>query len=119
LSGTILFYGELSIIKQLGITPQYILRDNKNIHYIFLWTGNRYDFGSIARWLWGNIVQLTTQAQIKENKLFGDRITFINLPEYQWKTVHMVVETNNQQRLIRIDFKIYHKSKKYLIDMFK
>lgn len=117
LSGTNVFYGTIESIEKLGIKYQYALIDDKNIYYINL--GNpTYDFTSIARKLGGNLFELTTEQQLAQNQLFGNKIVFINLPEYKEKRVLMVLYIQGQTRLIQMDHALYHKNKSYIKSLF-
>ncbi len=116
LSGTQRYYGPIKIIEKLGIKYQYALKDSKNIYYIYLWDYN-YDFDTLARLWSGNVYKMTEQAIIKNN-LFWEELSFINLPDYQNQTVIILVHTNQERRLIQIDYAIYHQSKQYLKNLF-
>jgi len=117
LSGTNVFYGTIESIEKLGIKYQYALVDDKNIYYINL--GNPvYDFASIARKLWGNLYELKTEQELAQNKLFGTKVVYINLPEYKEKKVLMLLYIKDQVRLIQMDYSLYHKTKKYLKSLF-
>lgn len=117
LSWTNVFYGAIESIEKLGIKYQYALIDDKNIYYINLGTPT-YDFAAIARKLWGNLYELKTETELVKNKLFGDKIVFINLPEYKEKRVLMLLYIDEEVRLIQMDQAIYHKSKSYLKSLF-
>ncbi|MFA7717941.1 MAG: hypothetical protein WC875_04465 [Candidatus Absconditabacterales bacterium] len=117
LSGTNVFYGSIESIDKLGIKYQYALIDNKNTYYIYL--GNpTYDFASIARKLNGNLYELKTEQEIAQNQLFGDKIVFINLPEYKDKKVVMLVYLGKDIWLLQIEYANYYKAKKYLKPLF-
>lgn len=117
LSGTNVFYGSIESIEKLGIKYQYALVDDKNIYYINL--GNpAYDFASIARKLWGNLYELKTEQELAQNKLFGTKVVYINLPEYKEKRVLMLLYIKDQTRLIQMDYAVYHKTKAYLKSLF-
>ncbi|MFZ2150491.1 MAG: hypothetical protein WAZ12_02330 [Candidatus Absconditicoccaceae bacterium] len=117
LSGTKLFYGILESIEKLGIAYKYILEDQKGIYYVYL--GDfKYDIVSIARKLGGNIYTINTEQEILKNKLFGDKITFINLPEYKNKIVLIIVYIGKDTWLLQVDYTLYHKSKTYLQNLF-
>lgn len=118
LSGTTVYFGEIEAVDKLGISYNYALKDDKNIFYIYLDAKNLPDFASISRGLGGSIYVMNTEQDILQNKLFGDKITFINLPEYKNKTTLMVVEVNNQAWLLQVDYTVYHQSKSYLKDLF-
>lgn len=117
LSGTNVFYGSIESIEKLGIKYQYALVDDKNIYYINL--GNpTYDFASIARKLGGNLYELKTEQELAQNKLFGTKVIYINLPEYKEKRVLMLLYIRDQVRLIQMDYTLYHKTKAYLKSLF-
>ncbi|MCX6823375.1 MAG: hypothetical protein NTX91_05320 [candidate division SR1 bacterium] len=117
LSGTNVFYGTIEAVEKLGIKYQYALVDNKNIYYVNL--GNPvYDFASIARKLGGNLYELKTEQELAQNKLFGTKVTYINLPEYKEKRVLMLLYIKDQVRLIQMDYSLYHKTKAYLKSLF-
>ncbi len=117
LSGTNVYYGTIEAIEKLGIKYQYALVDDNNIYYINL--GNPvYDFASIARKLWGNLYELKTEQELAQNKLFGTKVIYINLPEYKEKRVLMLLYIKDQTRLIQMDYSLYHKTKPYLKSLF-
>ena len=117
LSWTQLFYGILESIEKLWIAYKYILQDKKWIYYIYLWN-IQYDIASIARKLWWNLYTINTEQEILKNKLFGDKVNFINLPEYKNKIVLMLVYIDKEAWLLQVDYKLYHKSKTYLQSLF-
>jgi len=117
LSGTSIYYGSLAIIEKLGIKYQYALADGSGTWYIYLGTPS-YDFASIARALKGSLYILSTEQDIIQNKLFGNKIVFINLPEYKDQQVLMLIYLNDGIRLIQIEYNLYHKSKTYLKSLF-
>lgn len=117
LSWTQLFYWILESIEKLWISYKYILEDKKWIYYIYLWDF-KYDVASIARKLWWNIYTINTEQEILKNQLFGDKITFINLPEYKNKIVLIIVYIGKDTWLLQVDYKLYHKSKTYLQNLF-
>lgn len=117
LSWTQLFYWILESIEKLWISYKYILEDQKWIYYIYLWD-LKYDVASIARKLWWNIYTINTEQEILKNQLFGDKITFINLPEYKNKIVLIIIYIGNDTWLLQVDYKLYHKSKIYLQNLF-
>jgi hypothetical protein len=101
----------------LGIKYQYALADEKGIRYIYLGTPS-YDFASIARALKGNLYTLATEQDILQNKLFGNKVVFINLPEYKDKQVLMLFYLNDGIWLVQMEYSLYHKSKTYLKSLF-
>lgn len=117
LSGTSLYYGKIDIIDKLGIKHKYALTDSSGVRYIYLGTPS-YDFVSIARALKGNIYTMSTEQEIIENKLFGQKVVFINLPEYKEKQVLMLIYLPDGIRLIQIEYAMYHKSKSHIKSLF-
>lgn len=117
LSGTNVFYGSIESIEKLGIKYQYALVDKQNIYFVNLGTPV-YDFASIARKLWGNLYELKTEQELAQNKLFGTKVVYINLPEYKDKRVVMLLYIEDQTRLIQMDYVLYHKTKSYLKSLF-
>lgn len=117
LSWTKIYYGKIDIIEKLWIKYQYALTDTTGIWYIYLGTPS-YDFASIARALKGTTYTMATEQEILENKLFGNKVVFINLPEYKDKQVVMLMYMNDGIWLIQVDYSIYHKSKLHIKSLF-
>ena len=117
LSGTNVFYSSIEAIEKLGIKYQYALVDKQNIYFVNLGTPV-YDFASIARKLGGNLYELKTEQELAQNKLFGTKVVYINLPEYKDKKVVMLLYIKDQTRLIQMDYALYHKTKSYLKSLF-
>lgn len=117
LSGTSIYYWPIEIVEKLGIKYQYALADETGTWYIYLGTPS-YDFASIARALKGNLYTLATEQELIQNKLFGNKVVYINLPEYKDKQVLMLVYMNDGIWLIQIEYALYHKSKSYLKSLF-
>lgn len=117
LSWTNMYYGKIDIIEKLGIKYQYALIDSTWTWFIYLGTPS-YDFASIARALDGSIYTMATEQELIENKLFGTKVVFINIPEYKDKQVIMLIYTKDGIWLIQIDYTLYHKSKTYLKSLF-
>ena len=105
------------MIDILGIKYAYALIDTQGTYFINLGIPT-YDFASIARNLQGTMYELKTEADIQQNKLFGSKVSFINLPQYKDKKVTMIITLNGESRLIRMDYAKYHKSKSYLKSLF-
>ncbi len=117
LSGTKTHYWELDFVDQLGISYSYALIDTKWIYYLNMWDYN-YDFSDIARKLKWSLYVMNTDQELISNSLFGDKITFINIPEYKNKKVLFLLDINNQSWLLAIDYEIYHQVKPYLKSLF-
>lgn len=117
LSGTSIYYWSIAVIEKLGIKYQYALADDKGIWYIYLGTPS-YDFASIARALKGSLYTLTTEQDLIQNKLFGNKVVFINLPEYKDQQVLMLLYLDEGIRLVQMEYSLYHKSKSYIKSLF-
>jgi len=117
LSGTSIYYWSIAIIEKLGIKYQYALADEQWIRFIYLGTPS-YDFTSIARALKGSLYTLATEQDLLQNKLFGNKVVFINLPEYKDKQVVMLIYLNDGIWLVQMEYSLYHKSKTYLKSLF-
>lgn len=117
LSGTSIYYWSIAVIEKLGIKYQYALTDEKWIWYIYLGTPS-YDFASIARALKGSLYTLATEQDIIQNQLFGNKVVFINLPEYKDKQVLILFYLNDGIWLVQMDYNLYHKSKAYIKSLF-
>lgn len=92
LSGTYQREGVVKSADILGLTPdiQYILKDIQNTHYVYLGAYTKR-LESTVLWLGGNIVEINDKNDIKHNLLFGERVWFINLPEYEGIKVLFIV----------------------------
>ncbi len=117
LSGTSLRYWRVEVAEKLWISYQYALKDAKNIYYVFL-DPKKYKLDEIVKSLWWSTYTMTTEKEILENKLFWDKIMFINIPEYKNKKVIILAEVNKDSWLIQIDYEIYHNSKLYIKQLF-
>lgn len=117
LSWTKTYYWELDFVDLLWISYNYALKDDKNIYYINI-SDNNYDFADIARKLWWNLYVMNTEQELLANALFGDKVTYINLPDYREKTVLMILNIDDQSWLLAIDYAIYHQVKPYLKNLF-
>jgi len=117
LSGTSIYYWPIEIIEKLWIKYQYALADEKGIRYIYLGTPS-YDFASIARALKGSLYTVATEQDLLQNKLFGNKVIYINLPEYKDKQVVMLVYLKSGIWLIQMEYSLYHKSKAYIKSLF-
>jgi hypothetical protein len=116
LSGASIYFGDISSIKKLNIDYSYALKDSKEIYYMRLDT--RPDLAGITKLLGGTIYVMNTEQEILQNKLFGTKVTFINIPEYKNTTVLLMVELPNEIWLLQVPYQTYHTSKTYLKNLF-
>ena len=116
LSGTDLYFGAVESVELLGLKPEYILKDNKGFYYAKL--SKKPDLKQTVQDLDGNIYTMSSEAEILKNKLFGESISFVNIPEYKNKIVIMLLTVDDQYWLIQMDYKKYHHEKSYLKKLF-
>jgi len=124
LGGTEQYLWELQSTSVLGLDYQYALTDWE-VFYAYLWKGD-YDYASVARNLGWNIVELVTEIDIVKNDLFGEKITFVNIPGVTYTTlpveqrvvVYMIVRVDDDRRLVQVDYASYHRLKTIMRDRF-
>lgn len=116
LSGTDLYFGAVESVELLGLEPEYLLKDTKGFYYAKL--EKEPNLKKVVQDLGGNIHTISSEAELLKNQLFGDKISFINLPEYKNKVVIMLVSSDDQYWLVQMDYNKYHKSKLYLKTLF-
>ena len=117
LSWTKTYYWIMDFVEKLWISYKYALVDEKWIYYLNMWD-YKYDFSDIARKLWWNLYIMNTEQELLENWMFGDKVTYINVPEYKNSKVLILLDINNQSWLLAIDYAIYHQVKPYLKSLF-
>ncbi len=61
---------------------------------------------------------MVTEAEILQNQLFGDKISYINLSMFRDIRVLMVIEIDDEVWLLQIPADKYHQSKDYLKSLF-
>lgn len=114
---TSIYIWGLASLQKLSINYEYILKDDQNIYYVYLGKQEQ-DFWAIARAYNGNIVEIVTDVELQKHQLFGNAITFINIPQYKNNLVLMIVYINNDIRLVQVDFEKYHNAKWYIKERF-
>ncbi len=117
LSGTKTYYWELDFVEKLWISYDYALKDDKNIYYLNMWNYD-YDFSDIVRKLWWSLYVMNTEQEIIANSMFGEKVTYINIPEYKNNKVLLLLTLDSQSWLLAIDYSIYHQVKPYLKNLF-
>ena len=117
LSGTTQFFGILDIVDILWVQPAYILQDGEGNYFASY--GRRWlDFVRTVQQLGGNVYVMATESEILENKLFGDKVSFINMAVFKDRLVLMVIEIEGETRLVQVTASKYHTSKPYLKSLF-
>lgn len=116
LSGTDLYFGAVESVELLGLDPEYLLKDRKGFYYAKL--AKEPDLKQTVQDLGGNLYTITSEAELLKNQLFGERISFVNLPEYKNKIVIMLLTLDDEHWLIQMNYAHYHKSKSYLKTLF-
>ena len=112
LSWTKTYYWTLDFVEKLWISYKYALVDWSGIYYVNMWN-YKYDFSDIARKLWWNLYIMNTEQELIQNEMFGDKVTYINVPEYKNTKVLILLDINDQSWLLAIDYSIYHQVKSY------
>jgi hypothetical protein len=126
LSGTTEYFGDMQMTQVLWLTAEYTLTDSTWIYYAYMKDVSEDELESIVQKLSGDMYTLRTELEIKQNELYGDAITFINIPEVtftqkptvQRKIVFMVVQIGNDRWFVQMPITIYYKSKEYLKTLF-
>ncbi len=117
LSGTDLYFWVVDSFEKLGLNPEYILKDRREIYYAFFGK-EPTDLKKTVQKLGGNIYVMATESEILKNELFWNKISYINLPEYKTKLVVLLLEVDQKYRLLQIPYSKYHTSKSYLKTLF-
>ena len=76
------------------------------------------EFIDTVETLGGNVYEMVTEAEILQNQLFGDRVSYINLSMFKDVWVIMVVKIDDNVWLLQIPADKYHYSKDYLKSLF-
>ena len=116
LPGTTEYFGTLDIVNILWENPKYTLQDSKWNYFAYY--GDRLEFIDTVETLGGNVYEMVTEAEILQNQLFGDRVSYINLSMFKDIRVLMVIEIDGDVWLLQIPVDKYHNSKDYLKSLF-
>ena len=116
LPGTTEYYWMLDIVSILGEKPEFTLQDSKWNYFAYY--GNHLNFIQTVKTLGGNVYEMVTEAEILQNQLFGDRVSYINLSMFKDTRVLMVIEIDGNVWLLQIPADKYHQSKDYLKSLF-
>lgn len=117
LSGTDMYFGVVESIDMLGLTPEYLLRDARGIYYAYFAKAPS-ELKTTIQQLGGNIYSMKSESEIVKHQLFGDKLSYLNLPEYKEKLVIILLEINGEHWLLQIPYAKYHQSKSYLKSLF-
>lgn len=119
LSWTQLYSWNTEILEKLWIKAKYTLTDENNVFYSYLGSG-QIDLTEAMKNLSWNLVEIKDKNIINQNMLFGDILTYINIPDYKGvKTLFMVKFDNTGDLwLLQIDYDKYYKLKKHLKNLF-
>ena len=116
LPGTTEYFGTLDIVSILGQKPEFTLQDSKWNYFAYY--GSYLDFVKTIETLGGSVYEMVTEAEILQNQLFGDRVSYINLSMFKDIRVLMVIEIDGDVRLLQIPADKYHQNKDYLKSLF-
>ncbi len=116
LPGTTEYFGTLDIISILWETPEYTLQDSKGNYFAYYW--DHLEFKDTIETLWWNVYEMVTEAEILQNQLFGEKVSYINMSVFKDIWVIMVIKIDGEIRLLQIPADKYHYSKDYLKSLF-
>lgn len=116
LSGTSEYLWVLDIVEILWTTPLLTLQDSKWNYFVYY--GDNLDFVQTVEKLGGNVYTMTTEAEIIQNQLFWDKVSYINLSSFKDSQVIMVIEIEWDIWLLQIPSNKYHYNKSYLKSLF-
>lgn len=116
LPGTKEYYGVLDIVGILWVKPEFTLQDSKWNYFAYYWSNLNFVPTILA--LWWNVYEMVTEAEILQNQLFGDKVSYINLSMFKDVWVLMVVEIDGEVWLLQIPANQYHQSKDYIKSLF-
>lgn len=90
-------------------------------NYLSLVTWDLNQLSSIVNKIWWNTVEITNKKIILDNQLVGDKVFFVNLPEYKNQKVILLIEFKKDNNIWFLSFntKDYYKSKSFLKSFFK
>lgn len=106
---------------ELDQYAQYILKDMDNTHYVFLGNYMASDLETTIISKWGNIVAIDDKNAISQHQLRGDKIVFINHPDFKGIKVLLLVffEAEQDVRFMQIDQETYYAKKQEFGKLFE
>lgn len=113
------YIGQLDSLITLKANYKYILKDWNNSYFVNLASPKSTILSSLHQ-LWWKSVEIKNKNSILDNMLFWDEVTFLNMQNYKWKLVLMLIKFNDTGDLwlIQIDYDKYYKLKPYLQELF-
>lgn len=119
LSGSTIFQGSIDILRTIGVDYEYVLKDGKyNIYYVYIGRDKTYNLPSIAAEFGWKTVEIKSQKDIVNNLYFGDRVTFVELPQYKDVKVNVFIQYGRDLWMIQDDASQYRAHKKYIRQLF-
>lgn len=116
LPGTTEYFWVLDIVGILWVKPQFTLQDDKWNYFAYY--GSHLDFVQTIQSLGGSVYEMLTEAEILENQLFWDKVSYINLSVFKDTQVLMVIEIDGDVWLLQVPANKYHYTKDYLKSLF-
>ena len=119
LKWTQVYTWKLTILDELGLKYDYILKDVNNVYFVKL-SANFGNLDANTRKLWWNTVEIKDKNIINENMLFGDKVIYLNISKYYKQKVFIVAKFDsvNEYWLVQVNFDRYYELKKYLKSLF-
>ncbi|MDR2190214.1 MAG: hypothetical protein LBP53_03320 [Candidatus Peribacteria bacterium] len=93
------------------------MQDTKG-NYFAYYGKTKLDAVRTVQQLGGDVYTMATESEILENQLFGDKVSFINMLVFKNKFVLMVIEIEEETRLLQVPADKYHHEKAYLKSLF-
>lgn len=109
----------MDILRTLGIGYEYILKDDLyNIYYVYVGRDKEYNLPRIAKEFGGKAIEVYSEKDIINNLYFGDRVTFVELPQYANVKVNVFIQIGNDLWMIQDDASQYRAHKKHIRKLF-
>lgn len=119
LSGTTIYYGALDILKTLGVRYEYILKDKQyDIFYAYIGKNVSYSINDLVRAVGWKTVEIYARNDIINNLYFGDRVTFVELPQQIPTITNVFVRIGADLRMIQDITWQYKQHKRHIRDVF-
>lgn len=119
LSGTELYYWGIDTLKTLWVRYEYILKDETyDILYAYMWADKTYNITSLVKSVWWKTIEIYARNDIINNLYFGDRVTFVEMPQQPATVTSLFVRLWNELWFIQDLSGQYKKHKKHIRSVF-
>lgn len=119
LSGTELYYWGIDTLKTLWVRYEYILKDETyDILYAYMWADKTYNITSLAKSVGWKTIEIYARNDIINNLYFGDRVTFVEMPQQPATVTSLFVRIWKELWFIQDLSGQYKKHKKHIRSVF-